>query len=76
MKTYKITGSSSKKNIGKIMTIDGDCIKIGRTFFIEASNFYRNNLTETIENKKALRLWKESNSASTGTYIFSYEELI
>lgn len=75
MKTYKITDSSSKKNIGKIMTIDGDSIKIGRTLFVEASNEYNNDLKETIENKKALRLWKIDNLASTGTYIFTYEEV-
>ena len=75
MKTYKITDSSSKKNIGKIMTIDGDSIKIGRTLFVEASNVYNNNLKETVENKKALRLWRTDNIASTGTYIFTYEEV-
>ena len=75
MKTYEIISSSSKKNIGKIMTIEGDSIKIGRTLFVEASNVYRNNLDETLENKKALRLWKEDNVSSTGTYIYTYDKV-
>ena len=75
MKSYKIISSSSKKNIGKTMTIEGDCIKIGRTLFVEASNVYHNNLDETIKNKKALRLWREDNVSATGTYVYSYKEI-
>ncbi len=75
MKTYKITSCSSKKNIGKLMIIEGNYIKIGRTLFLEASNVYHNNLKETIKNNKALRLWRENNAGSTGTYIYSYEEV-
>ena len=70
MKTYKITDASSKKNIGKLMYINGNEIKIGRTLFNEADN---DDLKDALEDKKYLRLWKKDNPSSTGSYIFKYE---
>jgi len=73
MKSYKITDSSSKKNIGKLMTIYGDKIKIGRTLFTNASDVDKGDLEKRIQDKKYLRLWREDNPLSTGTYVYSYE---
>ena len=77
MKSYTITDASSKKNIGKVMNIDGVKITIGRTTFTSADNVYEDNqkelLNKRIQDKKYLRLWKDDNPESTGTYICSYE---
>ena len=77
MKSYKITDSSSKKNIGKVMNIDGNKITIGRTTFTSATDVYEDNqkelLQKRIQDKKYLRLWRDDNPESTGTYIWSYE---
>tara|TARA_R110002073_G_scaffold135911_1_gene284297 strand:+ start:548 stop:796 length:249 start_codon:yes stop_codon:yes gene_type:complete len=77
MKSYRITDASSKKNIGKVMNIDGVKITIGRTTFTSADNVYEDNqkelLNKRIQDKKYLRLWKDDNLESTGTYICSYE---
>ena len=77
MKSYKITDSSSKKNIGKVMNINGDKITIGRTTFSSATDVFEDNqkelLKKRIQDKKYLRLWRDDNPLSTGTYIYSYE---
>jgi len=65
MKSYRITDASSKKNIGKVMNIDGVKITIGRTTFTSADNVYEDNqkelLNKRIQDKKYLRLWKDDN---------------
>ena len=76
MKSYKITDSSSKKNIGKVMNIDGDKVIIGKTTFKSAHTFLDNKeelFQKRIQDKKYLRLWRDDNPLSTGTCIYSYE---
>jgi hypothetical protein len=70
--TFKITDSSSKAYIGKLMYVNGNEIKIGKTLFTEASR-EDSELQNAIDSRDSLRIWKNDNPLSSGTYIFNYE---